>query len=339
MGVAATLKCRRVRGEFLKPCLVSCRGRVWSGAIEVQMKIRHRINAVSAVRVWSLAGCVPYWPQVILLPRVLLPAVLTAGLLAIPHAQAFDGNSAGIDEKAPLQIFKNPKAALRAGLEGVRSGHARSALAALEYAAEGGESLAQWKLGKMYADGDGVPHDDAKAFEYFSQIVENYDEDDADPRQAPFVSSAFVALGVYNLNGISASGLAPNTARALEMFHYAAVNFGDSNAQYNLARMYLDGNGTPKDGRQAARWLFLAADKGHIESQALLGQMLFTGHEGVQKQRARGLMWLTLAHDGVTDKVKDQWILDLYAKATSAASDDDRQVASLYVDERLKRHN
>jgi TPR repeat protein len=268
---------------------------------------------------------------------------LLAGFLCaasgVAPSWAFDGNNSGVDEKAPLQIFKNPKAALRAGLEGVRSGHPRSALAALEYAADGGESLAQWKLGKMYAAGDGVPHDDAKAFEYFSRIVENYDEDDADPREAPFVSSAFVALGVYNLNGIGASGIAPNTERALEMFHYAAVNFGDANAQYNLARMYLDGTGTEKDGRQAARWLFLAADKGHIESQALLGQMLFTGHQGVQMQRARGLMWLSLARDGVTDKVKDQWILDLYDKAMHAASDDDRQVATVYLDDRQKRRN
>lgn len=264
--------------------------------------------------------------------------IATIAMVGGSCAWAFDGNSA-VDDKAPLQIFKNPKAALRAGLEGVRSGHPHSALAALEYAAEGGESLAQWKLGKMYAAGDGVPHDDAKAFEYFSQIVENYDEDDADPRQAPFVSSAFVALGVYNLSGIANTRVAPNTGRAMEMFHYAAVNFGDANAQYNLARMYLDGSGTTKDGRQAARWLFLAADKGHIESQALLGQMLFAGHDGVQKQRALGLMWLSLAHDGVTDKIKDQWILDLYAKAMGSASDDDRQVASVYLDDRSKKRN
>ncbi len=263
---------------------------------------------------------------------------LMAAMVAVnAPVRAFDGSSA--EEKAPLQIFKNPKAALRAGLEGVRSGHSRSALAALEYAAEGGESLAQWKLGKMYAAGDGVPHNDAKAFDYFSQIVENYDEDDADPRQAPFVSSAFVALGVYNLNGIANTRIASDPPRALEMFHYAAVNFGDANAQYNLARMYLDGSGTPKDGRQAARWLFLAADKGHIQSQALLGQMLFAGNDGVQKQRGLGLMWLSLARDGVTDKVKDQWILDLYAKAMGAASDDDRQVASVYLDDHAKKRN
>ena len=234
-------------------------------------------------------------------------------------------------------MFKNPKAALRAGLEGVRNGHKRSAVAALEYAAEGGEPMARWKLGKMYAQGDGVPQDDAKAFDYFSQIIDNYDEDDGDPRQAPFVASAFVALGAYNLNGITNTRVAPNPSRALEMFHYAAVNFGDATAQYNLARMFLDGNGVPRDRRQAARWLYLAADKGHIESEAVLGQLLFNGYDAVPPQRARGLMWLSLARDGVTDHAKNQWILDLYAKAMDAASDSDRQVAALYLDDHAKR--
>ena len=120
------------------------------------------------------------------------------------------------------------------------------------------------------------------------------------------------------------------------MFHYAAVNFGDANAQYNLARMYLDGSGIAKDGRQAARWLYLAADKGHIESEAVLGQLLFNGYDDVSPQRAKGLMWLLLAHDGVTDKVKDQWILDLYSRAMNAASENDRQIASVYLDDHLK---
>lgn len=268
-----------------------------------------------------------------LTPAVALVAVLgLAG--ASPPARAFDGASTSSnDSHSPLPIFKNPKAALRAGLEGVRAGHARTAVAALEYAAEGGESLAQWKLGKMYAAGDGVPHDDAKAFDYFSQIVDNFDEDDSDPRETPFISSAFVALGVYNLNGIANTRIGANPERALEIFHFAAVNFGDSTAQYDMARMYLDGAGVAKDPRQAARWLYLAADKGHIQSQALLGQMLFNGYEGVAPQRAKGLMWLSLAKDGVTDKTHDAWIVDLYSRAMGAATDSDRQVASLYLED------
>jgi TPR repeat protein len=256
---------------------------------------------------------------------------------SLAPARAFDGASSSAEDHLPLSIFKNPKAALQAGLDGVRKGHARAALAALQFAADSGESLAQWKLGKMYASGDGVPQDDAKAFDYFSQIVENYDEDQADPRQAPFVSSAFVALGVYDLRGIANTRVVPNPERALEMFHYAAVNFGDAAAQYNMARMYLDGEGVARDGRQAARWLYLAAEKGHIESEAVLGQLLFNGYDGVPPQRAKGLMWLSLAHDGITDKVKDQWILDLYSKAMSAASDADRQIASMFLDDRSRR--
>ena len=263
-------------------------------------------------------------------------AALALAAAAVP-ARAFDGASTPSESRAPLPIFKNPKAALRAGLEGVRTGHARTAVAALEYAAEGGESLAQWKLGKMYAAGDGVPHDDAKAFDYFSQIVDNFDEDDSDPREVPFVSSAFVALGVYNLNGIADTRVRANPERALEIFHFAAVNFGDSTAQYDMARMYLDGTGVAKDPRQAARWLYLAADKGHIESQALLGQMLFNGYDGVAPQRAKGLMWLSLAKDGISDKVHDAWILDLYSRAMGAATDSDRQVASLYLEDHGRR--
>lgn len=269
-------------------------------------------------------------------PRALVLA-LALVLGCGPAAHAFDGSSA--DGRTPLPMFKNPKAALRAGLEGVRTGHARSAVAALEYAAEGGESLAQWKLGKMYAAGDGVPHDDIKAFDYFSQIVDNYDDDDVDPREIPFVSSAFVALGSYNLSGIANTRIAANPERAMEMFHFAAVTFGDANAQYNLARMFLDGNGTPKDVPQAARWLNLAADKGHVESEALLGQILFNGYSVMPPQRARGLMWLSLARDGVVDKIKDGWVLDLYNRAMLSATDADRQVASLYLEDHGKRRN
>jgi TPR repeat protein len=84
------------------------------------------------------------------------------------------------------------------------------------------------------------------------------------------VSSALVSLGVYNLNGIADSKVRPDPQRALQMFQFAATTFGDANAQYNLARMHLDGAGVDKDGREAIRWLFLAADKGHLQAEALL---------------------------------------------------------------------
>ena len=40
------------------------------------------------------------------------------------------------------------------------------------------EPLAQWKLGRMYAEGDGVTRDDAKAYDYFSRIVDHFAEEE-----------------------------------------------------------------------------------------------------------------------------------------------------------------
>ncbi len=195
---------------------------------------------------------------------------------------------------------------MRAGLDSYLSGNPKKSVDALKFAADGGESLARWKLGRMYADGDGVTRDDIKAYQYFSQIVADYDDDEPGRRETAIVSSAYVALGVYTLSGIPNSRVKANPERAAEMFQYAATNFGDSNAQYNLGRLYLEGTpGFDRDTRQATRWLSLAAEKGNASAQALLGQLLFNGQDGVLRQRARGLMWLTLARDAASGD-KDQ---------------------------------
>ena len=275
----------------------------------------------------------------------------TAVLLALtlpcwaPAASAFDGaDGLPQDAKASgaLSLFKSSSQALRLGMDGYRSGNYKTSVEAFEYAAANGNPLARWKLGRMYAAGDGVPQDDDKAYRYYSQIVNTYDEDDGDRRDLSAVSDAFVAVGVYSLNGLPKTGVKADPERALEMFQYAALNFGNADAQYNLARLYLDGadGAVAKDSRQAVRWLALAADKGHLQAQALLGHMLFSGFDGMPPQRARGLMWLTMARDAAVlgKDPKDAWIVDLYAKTAASATDSDRQVASLYLDEHHKRN-
>jgi uncharacterized protein len=90
-----------------------------------------------------------------------------------------------------------------------------SALTALQYAAEQGQPTAQWKLGRMYADGDGVPRDDLRAFSYFSQIANSHPDEALGTPQARFVANAFVALGHYYLTSISIGG-----ARRWETLRY-----------------------------------------------------------------------------------------------------------------------
>src|SRR5215217_2009881 len=181
-----------------------------------------------------------------------------------------------------------PFEAFRSGARALRDGHKEKALVSLEYAAEQGLIAAQWKLGRMYAEGDGVERSDLRAFEYFSGIADAYADDSPGTPQARFVANAFVALGHYYLDGIPDSAVKADPVRAHEMFSYAASYFGDPDAQYYLARLYLDGKGTSRDARQAARWLSLAANKGQHQAQALLGRMLFKG-EHLPRQVARGL--------------------------------------------------
>jgi TPR repeat protein len=270
-------------------------------------------------------------------------AALALGALALPVApgSAFDGNPTGV---APVNVEMPPAAgagsepklsaieAFRSGTQALRSGDTKSGLSSLEYAAANGHPVAQWKLGRMYAEGTGVPRDDVRAFEYFRGIANAHAEDNPGTPQARFVANAFVALGSYYLEGIP-NALKADPDRAREMFAYAASYFGDADAQYNLGRLYMEGTVGQKDAKLAARWLGLAANKGQYQAQALLGTMLFKG-ELVPRQGARGLMWLTLASDAAGPQ--DTWIKELHAAAFKEASDDERSQALLYIERWIK---
>ncbi len=235
----------------------------------------------------------------------------------------------------PPATFKSETEAFMVGLRSYQSGDKVAAVRALEFAATKGHPRALWKLGKMYADGDGVDHDDLKAFEFFSRIADSYADEAPGTPNASFVANAFVTLGSYFMVGIPGSYVKPNPHRGREMFQYAASYFGDPAAQFHLGQVYLDGLGTEKDPRQAARWLKLSADKGHNGAQALLGHMLIAGN-GVPRQSARGLMWLTLARDAA-DPVKDAWIVEMHEKAFAMATDTDRQAALSYLERHLRQ--
>lgn len=251
--------------------------------------------------------------------RIAVIVALAAFAAAAPRAMAFDGTTAAPREST-LPVAVAPSGVAVIG----KTAPTTSSLTALQYAAEGGHPVAQWKLGRMYAKGDGVAQDDLRAYEYFSKIANAHAEDSPNAPQAAIVANAFVALGRYYIVGIPNSHVKADPERAREMFSYAASYFGNAEAQYNLARMYLDGIGMPRDPKYGIRWLGLAAQKGQHEAQALLGQMLFNG-EHLQRQAARGLMWLTLAQDAAGPD--ETWIRDSYRAALAQASEDDRAMA------------
>jgi TPR repeat protein len=259
--------------------------------------------------------------------RIIFALMLGAAPVAVP-VFAFDG--APVNEDAAIRDTTIPVVSAQPGAAGalkkaVPSSTTDLSLTSLQYAAEGGHPIAQFRLGRMYADGDGVTQDDLRAFEYFSRIANAHAEDSPSAPQAAIVAKAFVALGRYYLNGIPNSKIKSDPERAREMFSYAASYFGNADAQYDLARLYLKSAGTSRDDfRYGARWLGLAAQKGQHQAQAMLGQMLFNGDQ-LPRQAARGLMWLTLARDSALPD--ETWIKDSYNKAIAKASEDDRAMA------------
>jgi TPR repeat protein len=275
------------------------------------------------------------------LSSVLLTAgVAMLGLALVDPAPALDAASSQTAEPtAPLPMFKDPRAALRAGLESYHAGDPGASVEALRYAAEGGETLAQWKLGRMYARGDGVARDELKAYDYFSRLVERFSATEPDPKERPLAANAFVSVGAYLRDGLSSARIAPDAERAFELFRYAATYFGDADAQYNLGRMYLEGSGVRQDSRQSMNWLELAARKGHPQAQAVLGRVMFNGEAGAIPQRSRGLMYLTLARDAVAATPSERWIVDLHTQALQSASEDERKAAIGLLEAYLRERN
>ena len=69
---------------------------------------------------------------------------------------------------------------------------------------------------------------------------------------------------------------------------------GHSASQYNLALMYDNGNGVPRNLERAAYWYRKAAERGYANAQNSLGAMHESG-EGVPKDLAEALKWYRLS--------------------------------------------
>jgi uncharacterized protein len=254
-------------------------------------------------------------------PHAALPALPAPSLPAMPTLPTL-----GVDE--------GMRKILRGFRMSYESGDKSAALKQLEAAAEQGNIAARWKAARMLADGDGVARDDYRAFQHFSRIADANGDENRDSPNAGVVANSFVSLGLYWRDGIKASAVKSNPPQAYRMFNYAATYYGDAEGQYQLGVMWLDGSAGAPDPVRAARWLNLAAEKGHPSAQAVLGRMLFLG-ESMPRQAWRGLMWLQLARQNAKGETTG-WVRELHDRAYAAASEDERRMARQQA-ERLTR--
>ena len=182
----------------------------------------------------------------------------------------------------------------------------------------------------MYAEGDGVAQNDYEAYKFFSEIA-NQDVELGSPEES-YVSDALVALGDYLKSGIPGTPVGADPIAAQEYFMRAAATYRNPNAQYEMGKMFLNGEGGVKaSAKQAGRWLQLAAEKGHAGAQATLGNLLF--HSG---KVVRGLAMMTAALERAAP-IDQPWIRGMQEEAFALAPEADRRTAIALADDMLTK--
>ena len=81
---------------------------------------------------------------------------------------------------------------------------------------------------------------------------------------------------------------------------------GNVDAQYNLGKMYRNGDGVAQDYKTAVKWYTLAAEQGDADAQTNLGAMYDKG-QGVAQDYVKAHMWFNIAAiDGNADAIKNR---------------------------------
>ena len=120
-----------------------------------------------------------------------------------------------------------------------------TALGEMRPLAEQGHAEAQFNLGLMYDNGQGVPQDYAEAVKWYRKAAEQGH------------AKAQHNLGVMYDKG---QGVPQDYAEAVKWYRKAAEQ-GVAEAQNNLGLMYSKGQGVPQDDAQAHMWYNLAASR------------------------------------------------------------------------------
>ena len=153
--------------------------------------------------------------------------------------------------------------------------------------AEEGDARAQYYLGIMYANGEGVPENDRQAAYWFRKSA----------RQGN--SQSQYHLGIMYANG---DGVPEDDPQAVYWLRKSAKQ-GDARAQFHLGVMYEFGEGVPEDDRQAMNWYRQAAEQGHARAQFGLGLMYADG-AGVDRNNVQAYAWFNLAAASGDERVR-----------------------------------
>ena len=141
----------------------------------------------------------------------------------------------------------------KAGADAYQSGDYATALREWQPLAEQGQALAQYNLGLLYANGQGVSKDDAQAQQWYEKAA------------AQGHAGAQVNLGILYDYG---RGVEQDYKKAVYWYRLSAKQ-GNELAQRQLGLMFERGDGVPQDYVQAYMWYSLGAANGAKRGTAL----------------------------------------------------------------------
>lgn len=192
--------------------------------------------------------------------------------------------------------------------DGVSQDWAR-AVSLYTQAADRGNAAAQHSLGVCYTYGRGVIRDWARAFSLYTQAAEqNY-------------AVAQKDLGVCYAKG---RGVSQDWKKAAVWYRRAAEN-GNAHAQYNLAQRYYRGEGVEQSFEEAFRWYCKAAEQEHPWAQYRLGDCYAFG-EGVSQDYGQAVQWYIRAAEHDIQKAQVQ-LADCFENGRLGVPKDPKQAA------------
>jgi uncharacterized protein len=233
--------------------------------------------------------------------------------------------------------FKSADDALRQGIAAFNGGYYEIAVPALEAVAETNPAVGRFYLARIYSDNEGSYTDHAKAYQIFKSLAEELqDVDPDDDTLAPIAAKSLTAVSGYLRDGISETNLKPDVVGADRALQRAALTFNNEDAQFELAKVLLRGEGPditlggvddPSSKIENGRhWLSRLSRSGHAGAQAFLADLLWRG-KFVSKDQAAALNLIdvAVAHAPPHERV---WIEDIYQNIFCNAGEGVRQQAT-----------
>ena len=100
---------------------------------------------------------------------------------------------------------------------------------------------------------------------------------------------------------------------------------GNSEAQYQLGKLYYSGENVKKNYRVAFEWYKKAAESGHVLAQRMVAEMLLEGSQEIKKNRKLAFYWMQCAAMQ-DDTIALERLGDMYAKGEGCAKDQNKAI-------------